>query len=40
MSNPMREVLLRALGSLRDPAERVKTALELIAISPEYAVLQ
>ena len=40
MSNPMREVLLRALGQLRDPRERVTTALQLIAIAPEYAVLQ
>jgi len=40
MSNPMRQVLLRALGQLRDPERRVTTALQLIAIAPEYAVLQ
>jgi len=40
MSNPMRQVLLRALGQLRDPERRVVTALQLIAIAPEYAVLQ
>jgi uncharacterized protein (DUF1800 family) len=40
MSNPMRQVLLRALGQLRDPERRVITALQLIAIAPEYAVLQ
>jgi hypothetical protein len=36
----MRQVLLRALGQLRDPERRVITALQLIAIAPEYAVLQ
>jgi uncharacterized protein (DUF1800 family) len=40
MSNPMRQVLLRALSQLRDPERRVTTALQLIAIAPEYAVLQ
>ena len=40
MSNPMRQVLLHALEQLRDPRQRVMTALELIAIAPEYAVLR
>jgi uncharacterized protein (DUF1800 family) len=40
MSNPMRQVLLTALGQLSDPEERVRTALQLIEIAPEYAVLK
>jgi uncharacterized protein (DUF1800 family) len=40
MSNPMRQILLHALTQLRDPERRVTTALQLIAIAPEYAVLQ
>ena len=40
MSNPMRDVLLRALTQTRDPERRVIMALQLIAIAPEYAVLQ
>jgi len=40
MSEPMREVLLRALTSIDDPDERVRTAIELIAIAPEYAVVK
>ena len=40
MSNPMRQVLINALNQLRDPQERVMTALQLIVIAPEYAVLK
>ena len=40
MSNPMRQVLIRALQQLDDPEERVMTALQLIEIAPEYAVLK
>ena len=39
MSNPMRGVLVHALLQLGDPRERVMTALQLISIAPEYAVL-
>lgn len=39
MSNPMRGVLVHALEQLPDPQERVMTALQLISIAPEYAVL-
>jgi uncharacterized protein (DUF1800 family) len=39
MSNPMRGVLVHALEQLPDPRERVLTALQLISIAPEYAVL-
>ena len=40
MSNPMRQVLLSALARLDDPEERAVTALQLIEIAPEYAVLK
>jgi hypothetical protein len=40
MSNPMRQVLVHALEQLPDPGERAKTALQLIVIAPEYAVLK
>jgi uncharacterized protein (DUF1800 family) len=40
MSNPMREVLTHALDQLSDPEERALTALQLISIAPEYAVLK
>ena len=40
MSNPMKQVLTRALSELDDPEERVMTALQLIEIAPEYAVLK
>jgi len=40
MSTQMRQVLLRALTQIREPERRVITALQLIAIAPEYAVLQ
>ena len=40
MSNPMRQVLINALVQLPDPEERATTALQLIVISPEYAVLK
>jgi uncharacterized protein (DUF1800 family) len=40
MSTQMRQVLLRALTQIREPERRVVTALQLIAIAPEYAVLQ
>jgi uncharacterized protein (DUF1800 family) len=40
MSNPMRGVLIRAIEQLNDPRERVATALQLISIAPEYAVLK
>ena len=40
MTNPMRQVLINALNQLRDPQERVMTALQLIVIAPEYAVLK
>jgi uncharacterized protein (DUF1800 family) len=40
MSNPMREVLVRAIEQLNDPRERVMTTLQLISIAPEYAVLK
>jgi uncharacterized protein (DUF1800 family) len=40
MSNPMREVLMHALDQLNDPRERAITALQLISIAPEYAVLK
>lgn len=40
MSNPMRQVLIHALEQLPDPEERVRTALQLIVIAPEYAVLK
>jgi uncharacterized protein (DUF1800 family) len=40
MSNPMRGVLTHALDQLSDPEERALTALQLISIAPEYAVLK
>jgi len=40
MSNPMRQVLIHALEQLQDPEERAMTALQLVVISPEYAVLK
>lgn len=40
MSNPMRQVMLHAMEQIPDPEERVKVALQLISIAPEYAVLQ
>ena len=40
MSEPMRAVLLQALNALDDPDERVKMAIELISIAPEYAVVK
>jgi uncharacterized protein (DUF1800 family) len=40
MSNPMRQVLVHAVEQLPDPEERVRTALQLIVIAPEYAVLK
>jgi uncharacterized protein (DUF1800 family) len=40
MSNPMRQILIDALQRLPDPEERVSTALQLIEIAPEYAVLK
>jgi uncharacterized protein (DUF1800 family) len=40
MSNPMRGVLTHALNQLNDPEERALTALQLISIAPEYAVLK
>jgi hypothetical protein len=39
MSGQMRQVLLTAITARPDPAERVRMALHLIAISPEYNVL-
>ena len=40
MSVPMREVLIRTLERVDDPAERAQLAIQLISISPEYAVLK
>jgi uncharacterized protein (DUF1800 family) len=40
MSGPMREVLIHALEQRSDPAERVRMAIHLISISPEYCVLK
>jgi uncharacterized protein (DUF1800 family) len=40
MSTAMRQVLVRALERLDDPGERVKMAVHLISISPEYCVLR
>jgi hypothetical protein len=40
MSNPMKQILIDALGRLPDPEERAMTALQLVVISPEYAVLK
>ena len=40
MSQPMRALMIRTLEQLDDPTERVHLAVFLIAISPEYSVLQ
>ncbi len=40
MSGPMRQVLLHALEQLDDPEQRVRMAISLIAISPEYCVVR
>ena len=40
MSGQMRQILIQAVSNLPDPADRAKLAVYLIAISPEYAVVQ
>jgi uncharacterized protein (DUF1800 family) len=40
MSGRMRQILVQAIEQLDDPVERAQLALYLIAISPEYAVIQ
>ena len=40
MSVPMREVLITALGRVADPETRVRMAVHLISISPEYCVMK
>jgi len=40
MSGQTRQILIRAVERLNDPTERVEMALYLLAISPEYAVVQ
>jgi len=40
MSGQMRQILNQAVAQLGDPTDRAKLALYLIAISPEYAVVQ
>ena len=40
MSGPTRQILIQAVEQLSDPTERVEMALYLLAISPEYAVVQ
>ena len=40
MSGPMRQVLITALQQLEDPEDRVKMALFLISIAPEYNVVK
>jgi uncharacterized protein (DUF1800 family) len=40
MSPPMQAVLIQAIQQLPDPVDRVKMAVHLISISPEYCVLR
>jgi uncharacterized protein (DUF1800 family) len=40
MSGRMRFILIQTIGQLDDPVDRARLALYLIAISPEYAVVQ
>lgn len=40
MSGRMRQILVQAVQQLSDPTERAEMALHLVAISPEYAVVQ
>ena len=40
MSGRMRQILAGALEQIEDPTDRARVALYLIAISPEYAVVQ
>jgi len=40
MSGQMRQILVENVSRLSDPTERAQMALYLIAISPEYAVIQ
>ncbi|MCP3978270.1 MAG: DUF1800 domain-containing protein [bacterium] len=40
MSVPMRQVLLHALDRLAEPEDRVKLAIHLISMSPEYCALK
>jgi uncharacterized protein (DUF1800 family) len=40
MSGQMRQILIENISRLSDPVERAQMALYLIAISPEYAVIQ
>jgi hypothetical protein len=40
MSGPMRQILIAALERVADAELRAKLAIHLIAISPEYNVLQ
>jgi len=40
MSGALRQILVRNLSRLSDPTERAQMALYLIAVSPEYAVIQ
>ena len=40
MTGQMRQILNQAVAQLGDPTDRAKLALYLIAISPEYAVVQ
>jgi hypothetical protein len=40
MSLQMRQILLQALQQIPDPVDRVRMAVHLISISPEYAVLK
>jgi uncharacterized protein (DUF1800 family) len=40
MTAPMRQVLIQALEQLDDPEKRVRMAVHLVAIAPEYSVLK
>jgi hypothetical protein len=40
MSGEMRQILIGAVSQIDDPIARAKLATYLVAISPEYAVLQ
>ena len=40
MSGRMRQILIQALEQIADPTDRARLAVYLIAISPEYAVIQ